>query len=162
VIEPLEAAPLHLLHTQIDRLVTGLPDRTFAPVELAHYNRVTGEEADRLRDFVLLHYAISDRAEPFWQAARASELPPLLAETLALFRARGRLPVRDGESFDRDSWHAVLFGQGVRPDRIDVLAHAVDPRQALLAMTAFRDRLTAAVATAPSHRDYLTELRNGA
>lgn len=162
VIEPLEAAPLHLLHAQIDRLVATLPDRSFAAVELAHYNRVTNEEADRMRDFVILHYATSDRPEPFWRAVREVPPPDLLAETLALFRERGRLPIRDGESFDRDSWHAVLFGQGVQPRRVDVLAQAVEPAQARAAMDAFRHRLAAAVATAPLHRDYLAGLRIGA
>jgi len=82
-----------------------------------------------------------------------------LAETLALFRERGRLPIRDGESFDRNSWHAVLFGRGVVPRRSDVLASRVDPAQAGAAMAAFRARLATAVAAAPTHRDYLTGLR---
>lgn len=160
VIEPIEAAPLHVLHTQIDRLVTSLPDRSFATVELAHYNRTTGEEADRLRDVAILHYATSDRPEPFWRAVRDTAPPDLLAETLALFHERGRLPIRDNESFDRDSWHAVLLGQGVRPRRIDVLAQQVDPAHARAAMIAFRTRLAAAIGTAPLHRDYLAEMKN--
>lgn len=162
VVEPLEAAPLHVLHTQIDRLVASLPDRDFDDVELAHYNRETGQEADRLRDFLILHYATSDRAEPFWQAVRNVALPPLLAETLTLFRERGRLPIRDGESFDRDSWHAVLLGQGLLPRRGDVLAAVVDPKRARAAMAGFRARLSKAVAAAPTHRAYLARLRTNA
>jgi tryptophan halogenase len=161
VVEPLEAAPLHLLHTQIDRLVASLPDRDFAEVELAYYNRTTGEEADRLRDFLILHYAIADRPEPFWRDIRAMTLPPLLAETLALFGERGRLPIRDGESFDRSSWQSVLLGSGVIPRRADVVASGVDPARTREAMAAYRTRLQAAVAGAPSHRDYLTRLRTG-
>jgi tryptophan halogenase len=162
VVEPLEAAPLHVLHTQIDRLVASLPDRDFDEVELAYYNRETGQEADRLRDFLILHYATSDRPEPFWQAARDATLPPELAETLTLFRERGRLPIRDGESFDRDSWHAVLLGQGILPRRGDVLAAAIDPKRARAAMADFRARLSKAVAAAPTHRAYLASLRTNA
>jgi tryptophan halogenase len=162
VVEPLEAAPLHVLHTQIDRLVASLPDRDFDAVELAYYNRETGQEADRLRDFLILHYATSDRPEPFWQTARNVALPPLLAETLTLFLERGRLPIRDGESFDRDSWHAVLLGQGIVPRRSDVLAAAVDPKRARAAMADFRARLSTAVAAAPTHRAYLASLRTNA
>ncbi|WP_426291592.1 tryptophan 7-halogenase [Sphingomonas sp. TWP1-3-1] len=162
VVEPLEAAPLHVLHTQIDRLVASLPDRDFDAVELAYYNRETGQEADRLRDFLILHYATSDRPEPFWQVARNVALPPLLAETLTLFRERGRLPIRDGESFDRDSWHAVLLGQGIVPRRGDVLTAAVDPKRARAAMADFRARLSKAVAAAPTHRAYLASLRTNA
>jgi tryptophan halogenase len=162
VVEPLEAAPLHVLHTQIDRLVASLPDLEFDEVELAYYNRETGQEADRLRDFLILHYATSDRPEPFWQAARNATLPPLLAETLMLFRERGRLPIRDGESFDRDSWHSVLLGQGILPRRGDVLAAAVDPKRARAVVADFRERLSNAVAAAPTLRAYLASLRTNA
>lgn len=158
VVEPMEGAPLHLLHTQIDRLIASLPDRDFADVELAYYNRETNAEADRLRDFLILPYALADRPEPFWRAARA-DLPPLLAETLALFRERGRLPVRDGESFDRDSWCAMLYGSGVVPRRVDALASRVDPATARAAMVAFRADLDAAVVAAPTHREYLARMR---
>jgi tryptophan halogenase len=161
VVEPLEAAPLHVLHTQIDRLVASLPDRHFAQVELAYYNRETGQEADRLRDFLILHYATSDRPEPFWCAVREAILPPLLAETLTLFRERGRLPIRDGENFDRDSWHAVLLGKGIVPRRGDVLAAAVDQKRLKAAMTDYRTKLASGAAAAPMHREYLATLRTG-
>lgn len=158
VIEPLEAAPLHLLHTQIDRLIASLPDRDFADVETAHYNRETGQEADRIRDFLILRYLLSDRSDPFWRAVRQTPPPPLLAETLELFRHRGRLPVRDGESFDRDSWRSVLLGGGVRPDCADPLAARLDPIRVRQTMAAYRTRLREAVRAAPTHRDYLASL----
>ena len=159
-LEPLEAAPLHLLHAQVDRLVATLPDRDFAPVELDFYNRETAQEADRMRDFLILHYAVSRRPEPFWQAAAAMDLPAELAETLALFRERGRLPIRDGESFSRDSWLAVLLGQEVIPRRTDPVAALVDPAQAAQAMERFRQRLAASLAAVPPHHLFLAHLKS--
>ncbi|MGY2736967.1 tryptophan 7-halogenase [Sphingomonas sp. UYP23] len=145
-LEPLEASPLHLLYTQIDRLVSTLPGRDFAPVELAHYNRETNEEVDRLRDFVIAH-----RRDP-------CDPPPELADTLALFAARGRWRQRDGEGFSRDAWQAVLFGLGVRPCLADPVAQVIEPRQLAATLSQIRQRLASAVAAAPTHRTYLESL----
>jgi tryptophan halogenase len=159
--EPLEAVPLHIVHTQVDRLIASLPDRDFSEVETAHYDRETIEEADRLRDFLILHYAVADRPEPFWRAVTGVPLPSLLAETLKLFRERGRLPIRDGESFARDSWLAVLIGQGVIPRRHDVLAELDDARSIRVAMDHLATGIMAVVEAAPSHAMFLQRFLAG-
>ena len=147
VVEPLEAAPLHILHTQIDRLITSLPGRDFADVEIANYNRETNEEADRLRDFLIAH-----RRDPV-------DPPAELADTLALFTERGRWRQRDGEGFSRDDWQTVLFGLGVRPRLIDPVAQVADVAQCAADLARFRQRIAAAVARAPTHREHLESMK---
>ena len=137
-VEPLEWTNLHLAHSQIDRLVSMMPDAEFAPVELAEYNRQCCAEADRVRDFLIMHYVTSKRSEPFWKASAAVDPPPSLAHVLALFAERGRLPYYEEETFARDSWAAVLLGQGYFPRRIDPLADSVTPEQAEAALGARR------------------------
>ena len=124
-VEPLEWTNLHLAHSQIDRLVSMMPGKDCAPVELAEYNRQCGVEADRVRDFICMHYRTARRDEPFWKDAAAAEPPPSLAHSLALFEERGRLPYYEEETFSRDSWAAVLIGQGVIPRRTDPLADSL-------------------------------------
>src|SRR4029079_6425022 len=125
---------LHLAHSEIDRIVAMMPDRDCGAVELWDYNRQCESEANRMRDFIALHCMVSSRPEPFWQAAAAAEPPPSLAHTLSLFRERGRLPIYEEETFARDSWLAVLLGQGVLPERTDPLIETVPPIQADQAM----------------------------
>jgi len=129
MVEPLEWTNLHLAHSQIDRLVAMMPDAQIAPIEVAEYNRQCNAEADRIRDFLCMHYLTARRGEPFWRDAAAVEPPPSLAHSLSLFSERGRLPYYEEETFARDSWLAVLFGHGFRPRRIDPLADAVPPEQ---------------------------------
>jgi tryptophan halogenase len=155
VIEPLEWSNLHLAHSAIDRIVAMMPAVDCAPVELAEYNRQAFAEATRVRDFVMLHYVTASRTEPFWRAASATPLPATLAHTLALFRERGRLPFHEEETFARDSWLAVLFGQGVLPRRIDPLAEAVPAAEAASAMAALRGAIDAVLPTLPTQADYL-------
>ncbi|PAX06744.1 tryptophan halogenase family protein [Sphingomonas lenta] len=157
-IEPLEWTNLHLAHSAIDRLVAMLPDRDCAPVELAEYNRQCAAEAARVRDFAVLYYAASGRSEPFWRDAAAAEPPPTLLHTLTQFRERGRLPFHEEETFGRDSWLAVLLGQGVIPRRADPLIEVVPPAQSDAAMAGWRDALAQAVARAPTHAAFLQML----
>lgn len=155
VIEPLEWSNLHMAHSAIDRIVAMMPAVDCAPVELAEYNRQAFAEATRVRDFVMLHYVTSSRTEPFWRAASATPLPATLAHTLGLFRERGRLPFHEEETFARDSWLAVLFGQGVLPRRIDPLAEAVPAADAASAMAGLRGAIDAALPTLPTQAAYI-------
>jgi len=140
-VEPLEWTNLHLVHSQLDRLVALMPGRDCAAIELAEYNRECGAEADRVRDFLCLHYVCSARSEPFWREARSITPPPSLERTLSLFRERGRLPYYQEETFTRDSWLTVLLGLGVRPQRIDPLADLVSTQEAAQAFAAMRQSL---------------------
>ena len=157
-MEPLEWGSLHLAHSAIDRIVSMMPDLDFGAVELWDYNRQAAAEADRMRDFLVLHYVVSKRSEPFWQAAAAVEPPASLAHTLSLFRERGRLPIYEEETFARDSWLAVLLGQGVVPERTDPLIEAVPPAQADQAMAKMRETIAMLVSTLPTHAAYLRNL----
>jgi tryptophan halogenase len=162
MVEPLEWTNLHLAHSAIDRLVAMMPDRDCAAVELWDYNRQCAAETDRVRDFLALHYAASRRDDPFWRRARDAAPPPSLAHTLALFVERGRLPFYEEETFTRDSWLAVLLGQGLIPGRTDPLIDAVPPAQSENAMTAMRDALARLVPTLPTHADFLINLQRQA
>jgi tryptophan halogenase len=149
-VEPLEWSNLHLAHSAIDRLIAMLPAGRPHPLEAAEYNRQALAEARRVRDFLVLHYATARRDAPFWQARAQAELPESLAHTLRLFRERGRLPYYEEETFDRDSWLAVLFGQQVLPHRIDPLTDAVPPAEAEAALASLRHSIAQAIEPVPA------------
>jgi tryptophan 7-halogenase len=150
-VEPLEWTNLHLAHGAIDRLVALMPDRDFSPVELWDYNRQTGAEADRVRDFLVLHYATG-------RGQSRAAVPPSLGHTLQQFRERGRLPFYEEETFSRDSWLAVLLGQSVIPARIDPLTDAVAPAEAEHAMEQMRGAIGSFVGRLPKYSDFLQRM----
>ena len=162
LVEPLEWTNLHLAHNAIDRLVAMMPDRDCSAVELWDYNRQCAAETDRVRDFLALHYVASARDEPFWHRARETPPPPSLAHTLRLFAERGRLPFYEEETFTRDSWLAVLLGQGLIPRHIDPLIDVVPPAESARAMAAFRDSMARLVPTLPTHAQFLDTLQRQA
>lgn len=153
-VEPLEWTNLHLAHGAIDRLIAMMPGRDFSPVELWDYNRQAGGEADRVRDFLVLHHETSRHSSDRSPAA----LPPSLAHTLEQFSERGRLPYYEEETFSRDSWLAALLGQSVMPRRIDPLADDVAPAEAVRAIERLRATIGNFFAHLPNYPDYLQRL----
>jgi tryptophan halogenase len=157
-IEPLEWTNLHLAHSAIDRLVAMMPDTDCNPTELWDYNRQMNAEIDRARDFVLLHYAASNRPEPFWRDASSRSLPESLEHTLIQWRERGRLPFFEEETFARDSWAAVLVGQGVIPRRLDPLLSSIPESESARSMEQLRSAIQSAVTQACPQGVYLRNL----
>jgi tryptophan halogenase len=157
-IEPLEWANLHLVHSHVDRLASMMCGSDCSPVELAEYNRQCAAEADRIRDFLCLHYVASRRNEPFWMDASSTEPPASLAHTLSLFAERGRLPYYEEETFTRDSWLAVLLGQGIEPRRTDPLADIVPAGEAARSIAKYRDAVKNFVESQPDYQQSLSSL----
>ncbi len=153
-IEPLEWCNLHLALSAVDRLIAMLPGREIAPVEAADFNRQTLAEAERVRDFLAMHYRTARRDDPMWRAVAATEPPTSLAHTLTQFAERGRLPFYEEETFARDSWLAVLIGQGFLPRRLDPLVDTVPAVQARAAMDGLIAGIAAALPHIPSHAAY--------
>jgi tryptophan halogenase len=158
-VEPLEWTNLHLAHSQIDRLVSMMPGPDCAPVELREYNRQCSDEARRVRDFLCMHYVTARREEPFWKDSAKRALPRSLEHSLSLFAERGRLPYYEEETFSRDSWVAVLLGQGFEPRRTDPLADLLSLEQVKSELARQSEMIRSFVAAQPSYLDYLTNPR---
>ena len=121
-LEPLESTSIHLVQSAVARFMDLFPGRAPDPAARDAYNRLTHEEVDRIRDFLILHYHANARDEPFWRDCRATPPPDGLADKLRQFRAGGRI-LREGEElFTEPGWLQVMVGQGVIPDRWSPLA----------------------------------------
>lgn len=158
VVDPLHATNLQLAHGAILRLLNLLPDRRFAPALRDEFNRRTLCETGRVRDFLAMHYRHSPHAGFFWRRAAQASPPNSLAETLALLKARARLPHFEEETFHPAEWQMAAIGLGVLPAQIDAIALAM-PRQARLALLhSARQRIATMLRSAPSYPDALARL----
>ncbi|MEA3048246.1 MAG: tryptophan 7-halogenase [Sphingomonadales bacterium] len=158
-VDPLHGANLDLAQSAILRALELLPGRDCHPIEVAEYNRRSGQETSRVRDFLALHYLRSGRAEgDFWRDLADRAPPDSLAHTLEQFEARGRLPFYEEETFDKSSWLAALLGLGVRPRHLNPAAAGFDPEQAMGAMEAYAGQLAALPPRLPPYRDYLARM----
>src|SRR3546814_5156019 len=130
---------IHLVQSGLAKLLTLFPDRDFHQPDIDFYNRQATVEHERLRDFIIMHYHVTQRVgEPFWDACRAMPIPDTLAEKQAVWRRHGRVFRVDAELFSESSWAAVLEGQGFPPERYRTLADALPPEK-LARLPATRD-----------------------
>ena len=160
-LEPLESTSIFLIQAAVTDLVNLIPTRGTGsdPRLAAEFNRLFEIHYDRARDFVMLHYATNARAgEPLWDHVRAMELPDSLAHKIALFEECAAAPEYTLGLFSRDSWLAVLEGQGVLPRAWNPLADRI-PLDALEArLDDLRAHIAANATGRTSHAAFLADL----
>jgi len=157
-MEPLESTSIHLIQTAITRLIALFPDRDCDTLGVAEYNRLTGIEFERIRDFLVLHYKATVRDDtPLWRYCREMEIPESLAYKIAQFRKGGRIVAETTELFQNPSWLAVYIGQGVMPETYEPLLDIRPPGEAGKRLASLRRVIGEAAAAMPSHAAYIAQ-----
>ncbi|MCC2617307.1 tryptophan 7-halogenase [Aestuariibacter halophilus] len=119
-LEPLESTSISLIQTALAKLQTFFPHNGFTPALADEVNRLHGEELERIRDFLILHYALSKRQDSaFWQHCQTMPVPASLQHKIDLYKACGHVLQYANESFEPASWLSMFNGFGVVPDTVD-------------------------------------------
>lgn len=154
-VEPLESTSIHLIMIALTRLVQLLPAGGISPAAVARYNEQARREMEAVRDFIVLHYHLNERPEPFWSRCRETPPPDSLAERIALF-AEGAHAYQDTHDLFRvASWVQVMLGQRLEPARHHPLGTLMPPDRLAQALADLRAGIAAAVARLPSHQSFL-------
>lgn len=154
-IEPLESTSIHLSLSAIARLLHLFPHHGIDESLVQRYNDVSRAEMEHVRDFIILHYHANQRDEPLWQQCREMSLPDDLAQRIQMFRDRAHAWQGEDELFRLDSWTHVMLGQGIVPKQHHMLARALPDADMQRLFDAIRQPLQGAVATMPSHQEFL-------
>ncbi len=155
-MEPLESTSLHLVQSGIARFLALFPDRAGDAPAAAEYNRLTAEEYERIRDFLILHYYANQRQDgELWRYCRHMALPESLAYRIEQFRYGGRLVSPGSELFQNASWLAVLVGQGLMPRHWSPLLEQRPQVPAADRLRSLRTAIAAAAEATPPHQTWL-------
>jgi tryptophan 7-halogenase len=155
-LEPLESTSIHLIQQAITNLIELFPDRRFDPADATEFNRVMDLEYERVRDFLILHYNATERADTaFWDYCRTMQLPESLAHRMELFRERGTLVTYREGCFLDPSWIAVSLGQRMVPRHYDPLADAVPSERLAAHLHALRRAVLDAARSMPDHQQFI-------
>ena len=155
-LEPLESTNIHLMQSNIFRLLLYFPDKNFNQTEIDSYNREADREVENIRDFVMLHYKVTQREDtPFWKYCKYMSVPETLQNRIDMFKAHGRIPVGLDEFFSYPSWLSVMHGQGLRPQAPVPQAAAFPETEVVAYMQDLRKKVDVAVGAMPSHAEYL-------
>lgn len=158
-LEPLESTSIHLIQLGITNLLELFPDGAVSQDDADEFNRVMSLEYDRVRDFLILHYHATERADSeFWNHVRTMPVPGSLDEKIELFRERGIVKTyRDG-LFLLPSWLAVFVGQRIVPQRWDPRAEGWSEDEIAARLEKLKAVISDTVQSLPEHmsalRDY--------
>ncbi len=157
-LEPLESTSLHLVQSGIVRLMRLLPDGGFNQANIDEFNRQTDFEFERIRDFIILHYKATERADsPFWDQCRTMEVPATLQRKIDLWMANARIFREDEELFAEESWIQVFLGQGMVPRGYDPMVRIKSDVQINQFLSNIRLVIGKCVDVMPSHGEYVAK-----
>ena len=154
-IEPLESTTIHLIQRGIVRLLQTFPHTITQPA-IDEYNARLDEELQHVRDFVVMHYKVSNRRDsPYWREIAEMEIPSTLRHRIDLFRETGTVFHVPGELFGENSWIQVMMGQGIVPKRYHPTADVMSPADLQRFLDDIRRNVLDTARQMPAHMDYL-------
>lgn len=158
-VEPLESTGLHLSQLGVEFLLKLFPsDSDVASLRL-EYNRQMSSLYDDVRDFIQLHYTLSQRGDTeFWNAARRTIVSDVLAARLELYDDAGVLDHPRAEAFTETSYYHILTGNQRLPRRAAAFALAVDPQEAQWVLQSIRRQTDQVLRDLPLHEELLNRI----
>ena len=155
-MEPLESTSIHLIQRAILRLIRMLPAGEVSPRDVAEFNDQTFTEMEQIRDFLVLHYKVTQRRDSaFWRQCGDMAIPDSLAQKIELFRETGRVFRKNDELFAENSWIQVMLGQGIMPQSYHPVADKLRQDELDRFLTALRSSVSETVAGMPQQMDYI-------
>jgi tryptophan halogenase len=155
-VEPLESTSIHLIMIGATRLAQLFPFGGFSDALIDRYNALARAELEGIRDFIILHYKLTERDDsPFWRRCRDMEVPESLARRIALFRDNALAYQDANDLFRVDSWVQVMLGQRLQPQAHHLMGRLMEPEQLRQALDGIRSNIAKAVAGMPPHQAFL-------
>nr|AGU10981.1 Tryptophan halogenase [uncultured organism] len=154
-IEPLESTSIHLIKTAVTRLIQTFPFSGIGEAQVDRFNAQARHEMEGVRDFIILHYHLNQRPEPFWERCRTMMIPDSLAARIALFQESAQAYQAADDLFRVDSWVQVLLGQGMTPRGHHQLARMMPPGELNRVLSGLRAGISGTVRGMPLHAETL-------
>jgi tryptophan halogenase len=138
------------------RLMRLFPYHAFDPSLADEYNRETDSELEKIRDFIVLHYKVTQRDDtPFWRHCRNMDIPDTLKHRIELFQSNAHVFQEPNELFRVDSWTQVMLGQGIMPDSYHHVVKTMSDKELVQFLTSMREGINKVVDKMPTHQDFI-------
>jgi tryptophan 7-halogenase len=157
-VEPLESTSIQLIMTGVNRLIYMFPFFGVTQSFVDQYNEDVRHEQERVRDFIILHYHVSERDDTqFWRECTRMTVPDTLSRRIQMFSERAHAWQGDGELFRVDSWTHVMFGQRLQPAHYHQLARAMSDQDLSQLLGTLKAGIRQSVERLPRHQDFLNQ-----
>lgn len=157
-MEPLESTSIHLVQSALARIMAMFPHKEFNQHEIDSYNEQVGFEYEKIRDFLILHYKVTERNDSaFWNYCREMEIPDTLQKKIDVFKANGHVFRFNNELFNEISWVEVMLGQRMTPQGYHPLVDVLPEEEFDRRMAQVKRVIDVAVDYMPSHAQFIAE-----
>lgn len=160
-VEPLESSGLHLVQVGVERFLELFSLDSNATALHDAYNADMTGVIDEVRDFVQLHYHLSQRTEDFWQTSRELPLSSELTHRLRLYNESGTLDLLRPEAFPESSYYFLLTGNQRLPKRPPAMTLSIDADRLRFVMQSIQDQNKNALRDLPLHEEMLKQVHVG-
>ena len=165
-VEPLEATAIGMIEKAARWLCAYFPDAGVSEVLAKRYNQLMDETQNEARDFIFMHYYLSNREDtPFWKAVvHDLPVPQSLQEKLDLWRVA--LPAQDmtlnHQMFDWENYLYALYGKGFFDNMQSTLGDSLQKSDWVEYSKMLDQARHNMVTHLPNHYDLLTHIRKQA
>ena len=129
---------------------------SFDPAMIAEVNRRHQHEMERIRDFIVLHYKLTQRTDTeFWHYCQAMEIPSSLEHKIELFKSCGHIVQHEPEAFEKSSWLSIYHGFGIIPKRTDNRINGFNDDDITIQLAKIKKTLAHAGKNAISHGEFI-------
>jgi tryptophan halogenase len=155
-LEPLESTSIHLIQRGVIRLLQMFPQDGIVESDRAEFNRQMDTEFRFIRDFIIMHYHVTERTDSeFWRRCRDMTIPDSLQHRLDLFRDTGRVFEAEGDIFRENSWIQVMLGQGIEPKSYHAIVDMMSEKELRQFLQFQRHKVDVLLKQLPSHREFV-------
>jgi tryptophan halogenase len=157
-LEPIESTSIHLIQRAIVRLLQIFPSNGIVPADVAEYNAQAADDIRTIRDFIILHYKVTNRRDtPYWHDAATMAVPDSLQHRIDLFRDTGRVFRLQNELFAENSWVQVMLGQGLIPASHHQSADLMGDEELAGFLDGIRANVRRTASQLPQHEAYVKQ-----
>lgn len=155
-LEPLESTSIHLIQRSVIRLMQMFPTADISRADVDEFNTQTFYELEHIRDFLILHYNLTNRTDSyFWNHMRTMDVPDSLTHRMELFRQTGRVFRANDELFAENSWTQVMLGQGILPESHHPVADMMSEQEVRDFLRHIDQNVQRTIDGLPPHQAYL-------
>lgn len=155
-VEPLESTSIYLFMNGIVRLMRMFPFNGITQATIDEYNQQSIAEIENVRDFIILHYHVTDRDDSeFWRYCRNMDIPDSLSHRIELFKENALAFQGEKELFRLESWTHVMLGQGIKPKGYHPIFSTMGTDELRGHLNDIRSKIGHAVEKLPSHQDFI-------
>ncbi|NVK11813.1 MAG: tryptophan 7-halogenase [Gammaproteobacteria bacterium] len=155
-IEPLESTSIHLIQRAIVRLIQMFPHQGVSQADVNEFNQQMMFEIENIRDFIVLHYHVTNRNDtPFWRYVAGMDIPDSLKHRLDLFKETGRVFKVPTELFGENSWIQVMLGQGLVPEQYHPVVDNLSDDELKSFLSSIDADVQRKVAQLPEHQRFI-------